>query len=45
MASISLDRVSKTYPGGVRAVQEASLAFADGEFIVLVVDCCNCGKR
>jgi ABC-type sugar transport system ATPase subunit len=43
MASISLDRVSKTYPGGVRAVQEASLAFADGEFIVLVGPS-GCGK-
>ena len=43
MASITLDRVSKTYPGGVRAVQEASLAFADGEFIVLVGPS-GCGK-
>jgi multiple sugar transport system ATP-binding protein len=43
MASISLDRVSKTYPGGVRAVHEASLAFADGEFVVLVGPS-GCGK-
>jgi multiple sugar transport system ATP-binding protein len=43
MASITLDRVSKTYPGGVRAVHEASLAFADGEFVVLVGPS-GCGK-
>ena len=36
MASIELNRVSKTYPGGVRAVREASLSFRDGEFSVLV---------
>ena len=43
MASIELNRVSKTYPGGVRAVREASLSFRDGEFIVLVGPS-GCGK-
>jgi|LauGreDrversion4_2_1035121.scaffolds.fasta_scaffold59856_2 multiple sugar transport system ATP-binding protein len=43
MASIELNRVSKTYPGGVRAVKEATLAFRDGEFIVLVGPS-GCGK-
>jgi ABC-type sugar transport system ATPase subunit len=36
MATIELNHVSKTYPGDVRAVSEATLAFRDGEFIVLV---------
>jgi multiple sugar transport system ATP-binding protein len=43
MASIELNRVSKTYPGGVRAVKEATLSFRDGEFIVLVGPS-GCGK-
>ena len=43
MASIELNRVSKTYPGGVRAVREADLSFGDGEFIVLVGPS-GCGK-
>jgi multiple sugar transport system ATP-binding protein len=43
MASIELNRVSKTYPGGVRAVQEADLSFRDGEFVVLVGPS-GCGK-
>lgn len=36
MARLTLDNVSKTYPGGVRAVAAVSLEVAEGEFIVLV---------
>ena len=43
MATIELNRVSKTYSGDVRAVSEATLAFRDGEFIVLVGPS-GCGK-
>ena len=43
MATIELDRVSKTYPPDVRAVHEASLSFRDGEFVVLVGPS-GCGK-
>ena len=43
MATIELNHVSKTYPGDVRAVSEATLAFRDGEFIVLVGPS-GCGK-
>jgi multiple sugar transport system ATP-binding protein len=43
MASIELNRVSKTYPGGVQAVRGADLAFRDGEFVVLVGPS-GCGK-
>jgi len=43
MATIELNCVSKTYTGDVRAVREATLAFRDGEFIVLVGPS-GCGK-
>jgi ABC-type sugar transport system ATPase subunit len=43
MATIELNHVSKTYSGDVRAVREATLAFRDGEFIVLVGPS-GCGK-
>ncbi len=43
MATIELNHVSKTYSGDVRAVSEATLAFRDGEFIVLVGPS-GCGK-
>jgi sn-glycerol 3-phosphate transport system ATP-binding protein len=43
MATITLDRVGKTYPGGVAAVQDISVAIADGEFLVLVGPS-GCGK-
>lgn len=43
MATIELKCVSKTYTGDVRAVREATLAFRDGEFIVLVGPS-GCGK-
>ena len=43
MATIELNRVGKTYPGGVRAVQDASLDIAHGEFVVLVGPS-GCGK-
>jgi multiple sugar transport system ATP-binding protein len=43
MATITLNRVSKTYTGDVRAVREATLSFQDGEFIVLVGPS-GCGK-
>ena len=43
MAGLDLTGVSKTYPGGVTAVHEASFSVADGEFIVLVGPS-GCGK-
>ena len=43
MARVELDNVSKTYPGGVRAVDRVSLAVADREFVVLVGPS-GCGK-
>jgi len=43
MAELKLDRVQKTYPGGVTAVEGASFSVADGEFIVLVGPS-GCGK-
>jgi multiple sugar transport system ATP-binding protein len=36
MAAISLDRVTKVFDGGERAVDAVSLAIHDGEFMVLV---------
>ena len=36
MARLTFENVSKTFPGGVRAVDGASLEIGDGEFIVLV---------
>lgn len=43
MATITLDNLAKTYPGGVKAVEEFSLDIEDGEFIVLVGPS-GCGK-
>ncbi|MCM2561642.1 sn-glycerol-3-phosphate ABC transporter ATP-binding protein UgpC [Lutimaribacter sp. EGI FJ00015] len=43
MANLKLDRVGKTYAGGVSAVENASFEIADGEFIVLVGPS-GCGK-
>ena len=43
MTGISLDRVSKVYPNGVRAVDGLSLEIAEGEFCVLVGPS-GCGK-
>ncbi|WP_137135865.1 sn-glycerol-3-phosphate import ATP-binding protein UgpC [Rhizobium sp. FKY42] len=43
MASISIDKVSKIYTGGVKAVNSVSIDIADGEFIVLVGPS-GCGK-
>jgi multiple sugar transport system ATP-binding protein len=43
MAGIEIDRVAKTYEGGVRAVDGVSLRLAEGEFLVLVGPS-GCGK-
>jgi multiple sugar transport system ATP-binding protein len=43
MADVVLEQVSKTYPGGVRAVADLSLAARDGELLVLVGPS-GCGK-
>jgi multiple sugar transport system ATP-binding protein len=43
MAQIVLDKVDKTYPGGMKAVDGLSLEIADGEFVVLVGPS-GCGK-
>src|SRR5271169_6346448 len=43
MASVVLDKVSKIYPGGVRAVSSIDLTVGDEEFIVLVGPS-GCGK-
>ncbi|MFZ5750048.1 MAG: sn-glycerol-3-phosphate import ATP-binding protein UgpC [Pseudomonadota bacterium] len=43
MASITLDAVGKTYPGGTVAVRGISIDIADGEFVVLVGPS-GCGK-
>ena len=36
MAQVLLDKVSKVYPGGIKAVDAIDLAIKDQEFIVLV---------
>src|ERR1700746_701998 len=43
MAQIILDRVEKSYAGGVRAVDDLSLDVKDGEFMVFVGPS-GCGK-
>ena len=43
MTGITLDRVTKVYPNGVRAVDDLSLEIAEGEFCVLVGPS-GCGK-
>jgi multiple sugar transport system ATP-binding protein len=43
MSGIVLDRVSKVFPGAVKAVDEISLAIQSGEFMVLVGPS-GCGK-
>src|SRR4051812_41720168 len=43
MARVDLERVSKVYPGGVRAVDAVDLAVEDREFVVLVGPS-GCGK-
>jgi multiple sugar transport system ATP-binding protein len=43
MAQVQLERVSKIYPGGVRAVDAVDLQVADREFVVLVGPS-GCGK-
>jgi multiple sugar transport system ATP-binding protein len=43
MAQIMLDQVDKVYPGGVKGIDELTLAIADGEFMVLVGPS-GCGK-
>jgi multiple sugar transport system ATP-binding protein len=43
MARVDLEKISKIYPGGVRAVDAISLHIADREFVVLVGPS-GCGK-
>ncbi len=43
MAQIGLEHVDKVYPGGVKGVDDLTLAIADGEFMVLVGPS-GCGK-
>jgi multiple sugar transport system ATP-binding protein len=43
VAAIALDKVSKTYPDGTRAVSQLDLDIADGEFMVFVGPS-GCGK-
>jgi len=43
MADIVLDHVTKQYPDGRLAVEDASLSIADGEFVILVGPS-GCGK-
>src|SRR5215471_5789311 len=43
MAQVSLEGITKEFPGGVRAVDDVSLEVPDGEFLVLVGPS-GCGK-
>jgi len=43
MAKISFDKVHKTYPGGLRVIDDLNLEIADGELLVLVGPS-GCGK-
>ncbi len=43
MATVQLEGLSKTYPGGIVAVRGVDLDVADGELIVLVGPS-GCGK-
>ncbi len=43
MAQVSLDKVTKVFPGGVKAVDDVSLEVKDKEFLVLVGPS-GCGK-
>ena len=43
MAEVVIDHVTKVYPGGVKAVEDASIVIADREFVVLVGPS-GCGK-
>src|SRR3982751_4559271 len=43
MSGIALDRVTKVYPNGVRAVDDVDLEIGVGEFVVLVGPS-GCGK-
>jgi multiple sugar transport system ATP-binding protein len=43
VSGIRLDRVTKIYPNGIRAVDRVSLEIQSGEFVVLVGPS-GCGK-
>src|SRR5438552_2884905 len=43
MAQVALERLTKTYPGGVTAVSAVDLSIADRSFVVLVGPS-GCGK-
>ena len=43
MATVTLEKVEKIYPGGVKAVDDFNLEINDGEFVVLVGPS-GCGK-
>ena len=43
MAGVTLNNVSKTFPGDVVAVKDFSMEIRDGEFVVLVGPS-GCGK-